>query len=157
MFHKSRIMAGKVSIPSIPKCGRRELSASCLRGAVSASSCARIRLHAPQASRLPGGLRNAQCSSASANGRGYGYRYRFGDLVLRREDVGEIAIVTLGPVVVAGLRLDQLRGHPDAVAGLAQAAFEHIAHTELEPDLLHIYRSPLYVKQELRAMTNSEG
>ncbi len=38
--------------------------------------------------------------------RGDGDRHRPGDLVLHREDVGEIAVVALGPDVVAGLGLD---------------------------------------------------
>jgi hypothetical protein len=42
--------------------------------------------------------------------------------------------------VLASLGLDQLRSDTDAVAGFAQAAFEHIAHTQLTADLLHIDR-----------------
>ena len=45
--------------------------------------------------------------------------------------------------MLAGLHLDQLSGHTDAVIGFAQAAFEHIAHTQLPPDLLHIDCPPL--------------
>jgi hypothetical protein len=57
-------------------------------------------------------------SLSLGNGRSDGDRYRLGDLVLDREDIGEIAVVTLGPNVVAGFGLDQLRGDADAVAGL---------------------------------------
>jgi len=70
-------------------------------------------------------------------------RHSLGDLVLQREDVGKIAVVALGPDVLAALGLDQLRGDADAIAGFAQAAFEHIAHTELASDLLHIDRAAL--------------
>ena len=66
------------------------------------------------------------------------YRHRLGDLVLYREDVGEIAIVPLRPDVIPGLGLDELRGDADTITGLAHAAFEHIAHAELAPDLLHL-------------------
>jgi hypothetical protein len=52
--------------------------------------------------------------------RGDGDRYRFGDLVLDREDVGEIAVVALGPDVDAGLGLEELCGDTDPLAGLAQ-------------------------------------
>jgi hypothetical protein len=31
-----------------------------------------------------------------------------------------------------------LRGDADPIAGFAQAAFEHIAHAKLAPDLLHV-------------------
>ena len=61
-----------------------------------------------------------------------------GDLVLHRENVGEVAVVALGPDVVAGCGFDQLRGDADAVAGFAHAAFEHIAHAKLAANLLHI-------------------
>ena len=77
------------------------------------------------------------------NGRGDRDRHRLGDLVLHRENVGEIAVVALGPDMIAGLGLDQLRGDPDAVAGFAHAAFEHIAHAQFAPDLLHIDRAAL--------------
>ena len=43
--------------------------------------------------------------------------------------------------MLAGLGLDQLRGDADSVPGFAQAAFEHIAHAELMPDLFHIDRA----------------
>src|SRR3954454_1527933 len=75
---------------------------------------------------------------------GIGYRrcdrnsYRLGDLVLHRENVSEIAVIALSPDMLAGFGLDQLRGDADAVAGFAQAAFEHVAHTQFAPDLLHI-------------------
>src|SRR5229473_1989862 len=61
---------------------------------------------------------------------GDGDCYRFGNLVLYREDIGEIAVVALGPDVVASLGFDQLGGHTDPIAGLTHAAFEHIAHSE---------------------------
>jgi hypothetical protein len=70
-------------------------------------------------------------------------RHSLSDLVLQRKDVGEIAVVALGPDVLASLGLDQLRSDADAIAGLAYAAFEHIAHTELAPNLLHIDRAAL--------------
>ena len=56
------------------------------------------------------------------------------DLVLDGEDVVERPVVALGPEVGAGGGIDQLRGHPDAVAGLADAALEHVADAELAAD-----------------------
>jgi hypothetical protein len=70
------------------------------------------------------------------NGRGYGYRHGLGDLVLEREDIGQIAVVALGPDVLPGLGLHQLSGDPDAITGFAQAALEYVPHTQLAPDLL---------------------
>jgi len=44
--------------------------------------------------------------------------HRLGNLVLHREDVGEVAVITLSPDMLAGLRLDQLCGDADAIAAL---------------------------------------
>src|SRR5437764_14379078 len=70
-------------------------------------------------------------------------RDRIGDLVLNREDVGERAIIPLGPDVPAAFCLDQLRGDADLAAGRAQTAFEHIAHAELDANLPDIGGSAL--------------
>ena len=59
------------------------------------------------------------------------------------KDFGEVAIVALGPDVVAGPDLDQLRAHADTIAGFAQAAFQDITHAQIAPDLLHVYRAAL--------------
>ena len=59
---------------------------------------------------------------------------RLGDLVLDRENVVEVAVVALGPHVVAGRAVDQLGGDPHPAAGLADAAFEHVADAELARD-----------------------
>jgi len=39
--------------------------------------------------------------------------------------------------MLTALSLDQLRRDADAISGLAQTAFEHIAHAQLTADLLH--------------------
>ena len=57
------------------------------------------------------------------------------DLGLDREDVVELAIVALGPHVVAVRDVDQLRGNPDAGPLLRHAALEQRADAEL---LTHI-------------------
>jgi hypothetical protein len=54
------------------------------------------------------------------DGRGNRERHRLGDLVLHREDVGEIAIVALGPDMLAGFALDKLRGYADPIAGFGR-------------------------------------
>ena len=68
------------------------------------------------------------------------------DLILHGEDVGQIAIVALGPDVISRFTFDQLRSDPDPIAGLAHAAFEHIAHAELPADLFHVDRTALVSK-----------
>ncbi len=60
------------------------------------------------------------------------------DLVLDLEDVGQLAVVALGPDVAAGRPVDQLGRDPDAVAGLAHAAFERMPHAELAAHLPQI-------------------
>jgi hypothetical protein len=52
-------------------------------------------------------------------------------------------IVALRPQVIAGLRLDELRGDPNAVASLAHAAFENVANPQLASDLAYIDVSAL--------------
>src|SRR5205814_1320650 len=49
------------------------------------------------------------------NGRGQGGRQRFGKLVLHSKNIGEIAVVALGPHMVAGSRLYQLRSDADPI------------------------------------------
>src|SRR5207237_7869399 len=77
------------------------------------------------------------------DGRSNGDRHRLGDLVLEREDVSQIAVVAFRPDMLSALGLDQLRGDPEPVAGLAQAALEHVPNAELTPDLRHIDRTGL--------------
>ena len=45
---------------------------------------------------------------------------------LQVEHVDLLPVVTLSPKMVVSHRVDELRRHPDAVADLANAAFEHI-------------------------------
>ena len=59
----------------------------------------------------------------------------FGDLVLHREHVGEVAVVALRPDVAAGGDVVELGGDAHALARLAQAALEEVAHAELLGDL----------------------
>ncbi len=55
----------------------------------------------------------------------------FGDLVLQREDVVQIPVEALGPEVAVGRAVDELRGDAHAVARLAHAPLEHVAHLQL--------------------------
>ena len=45
--------------------------------------------------------------------------------------------------MVAVLGIDKLRVDPDPVAGLANAAFDHVARAQLFADLAHVGRSAL--------------
>src|SRR5215472_14914386 len=57
------------------------------------------------------------------------------DLILHRKYIGKAAVIALGPQTPARRRFHELRRHPHAVAGLTDAAFEDIPHTELAPDV----------------------
>src|SRR5262249_36966481 len=65
------------------------------------------------------------------------------DLVLDVEEVGQRAIVTLRPDMVAALGFDQLRRHAEPVPRLAYATFHHIAYAQLLADALHLRRFAL--------------
>src|SRR5204863_5503717 len=68
--------------------------------------------------------------------------YTFGNLVLDREDVVEIAVIALGPQMIASRSLDKLSRNPKAVAALSDRAFEHVADAKLAAHLLHIDCAP---------------
>ena len=61
-----------------------------------------------------------------------GIRY----LVLDRENIGQVAIVTLRPEMAAGGDVIELNRDAHALAALAHAAFEDIADAEFLGDLL---------------------
>ena len=63
---------------------------------------------------------------------------RLRNLVLDRENIGEVAVVALGPDMVAGRAVDQLRGDAHAGARLAHAAFEDVSDAELARRVLDV-------------------
>ena len=60
-------------------------------------------------------------------------------VVLHGEDVGQVAIETLRPQMSARGRVDKLCGDPYPVAGLADAALQHVAHAEVPAHLLNVH------------------
>jgi hypothetical protein len=60
------------------------------------------------------------------------------DLVLQIEDVLESAIIFFRPQMCAGFRVDKLRRDAQPIAGLAHAAFKHVANAEVAPDSSHV-------------------
>ncbi len=66
-----------------------------------------------------------------------------GQFVLDLEQILQGTLVALRPEVMTGSRIDQLAGHAHSVAGLANAAFEHVAGAQAAADLLDIDRAPL--------------
>ena len=69
------------------------------------------------------------------------------DLVLDQEHVVDGAIEPLGPDVVAVGHVDQLRADPQAVAGLAHAAFEHGLNVEALADFADVDRRALELER----------
>src|SRR5262245_1930743 len=63
-----------------------------------------------------------------------------GDVILPAEDVGDRAIVPVGPDVNTLGGIDQLRGDPYAAAGLAYAAFENVPRSQLAAEFPDVDR-----------------
>src|SRR5919106_2851114 len=59
----------------------------------------------------------------------------FGDVILNGEDVLQLAVVLLGPDMLAGFGVDQLAGDADAAARRSDAALQDIANSEVPGDL----------------------
>ena len=62
-----------------------------------------------------------------------------GDLVLQIEDLRQRSVETIGPQVGTRRGIDELAGDAQAVARPAHASLDHIADTQLAPDLLHVH------------------
>ena len=59
-------------------------------------------------------------------------------LLLDRKDILENPVVAVRPEMVSGDRIDQLTGHANPVGDLADAAFQHVANTEVRRHRAHI-------------------
>ena len=69
-----------------------------------------------------------------------------GQFFLDGEDIGEVAIVAVGPEMVAVCRIDQLPGNANAAVRHADAALKHVADAEFLRELLHLDRAALVGK-----------
>ena len=61
-----------------------------------------------------------------------------GNLILQRENVGQLAIMAIGPDMLAGGGVYELRCDAHAITALAHAPFEHITHAQFTTHLLYI-------------------
>src|SRR5206468_10904245 len=61
-----------------------------------------------------------------------------GDLLLDREDVGELPVVPLAPKLRSLDDIDQLRTDHQSLSSLDDPAREHDAHVQLPPDRLRV-------------------
>jgi hypothetical protein len=62
------------------------------------------------------------------------------DLILELKHIAEPPVVTLGPQMVPGGRINELRGDAHLVRRRAHAAFHHVPDAELPSHLLHLHR-----------------
>src|SRR5260370_20366110 len=79
------------------------------------------------------------------------------NFILNRENVGQIAVVAVGPDVIPRFSLDELGSNADPIGGLAEAAFEHITHAEISADLLHIDRLAFIGKRRVPGDDEQRG
>src|SRR3712207_6357597 len=63
-------------------------------------------------------------------------RDRFGDLILEREHIHDIAVIALRPEGTARLGIRELNRDADVVSTAANTAGEHVAHTEAAGNLI---------------------
>src|SRR5262245_16171928 len=61
-----------------------------------------------------------------------------GDFVLDGENVGHVTVKARGPDMGACRCVDQLPSYANAIANTADAALQHIAHTEFSADIANI-------------------
>src|SRR5271170_331300 len=66
------------------------------------------------------------------------FDYAIGNLVLKRQWIGTLAIEMLGPDVLAVSRVDQLRDDPQFSGAFLNAALQDVAHSQLFADLSDI-------------------
>ena len=68
---------------------------------------------------------------------------RFGDLALDTEDIGELAVVSLGPKMGIGRCIDQLHCHAHLIGRSLNTTLENIQDTELFRDVTQVIRRAL--------------
>ena len=63
---------------------------------------------------------------------------RLGDLVLDGEDVGQVAVIAVGPEMRSVCAVDELRVDAHPLARLADASFQHVRDVEPPAHLLDV-------------------
>ena len=61
------------------------------------------------------------------------------NIVLQLENIGQLAIIVLGPMLHTARRAGQLRGNPQPVSRLLDTPFENITNTEIAADLGNLH------------------
>jgi hypothetical protein len=78
------------------------------------------------------------------------------DFRLDREDIRQLAIVTVRPEMCIRACIDELGGHADAVSGALDAAFEDVRHFQRLRDLGEVTLLDLFVLHHARAADDLE-
>ena len=63
-----------------------------------------------------------------------------GNFVLEGKNVGQVAVVALGPYVVAGGGVDQLGGNANTLAAFTDTAFDNVTNAEIVADVMDVRR-----------------
>ena len=61
-----------------------------------------------------------------------------GDVVLDSENIVEISVVAIRPLVMAGIGIDELSGDAHPIARFAHTALQHVPDTLFLTNLFHI-------------------
>ncbi len=69
--------------------------------------------------------------------------HALGDFLLHGKDIGHVALVALGPEMMAAGGVDELRRDPDTIAAATCAAFDEIGGAEILADLRRVLRLAL--------------
>src|SRR5262249_35434010 len=85
-----------------------------------------------------GGWGSTRDCSAAAQGGTEGFRNRHGHVRLNADHIRGLTVVALGPELRLGLGLDELSRNAQPIAGLSDAALEHVVHAEFSADLTYI-------------------
>src|SRR5437773_12012691 len=66
-----------------------------------------------------------------------------GSSVLQIEDIFQTTVEPVRPKMSAGCRVDQLAGDTQSASRFADAAFQHVAYSQLLGHLAHVHRAAL--------------
>ena len=68
------------------------------------------------------------------------------DFVLHRENIFQITVITVRPLLTSGVRVNQLRGHPYSFSRLANTAFNHVTDAKVPRHLSNVNRRSFVFK-----------
>jgi hypothetical protein len=72
-----------------------------------------------------------------------------GNFILQGKNVGQFAIITIGPNMIASRGVNELRCNANAISALADTAFQDVTHAELSSGTLHVYGFALVCERRI--------